>query len=156
MKRSRIFGYSALTLIVIAGIILAVLGALGYLTPHRPSGGGGAPIIPGGANMTATIAELYDIEPMFGLCVEGKPRTFDGVKYMLRTACQVTTCEDTIVATYFYPDGTSNRTTRTVGNSGLYHNPPTNPDKIPTSAKIELYTGANLENTYNINIPSSC
>ena len=159
MKKYRVFGYSAVTLVIIAGIILAVLGALGYLSPHKP-GPRGPPVIHGGVNTTGDFATLDNIKPMWGLCMSGTPKTFDGVQYHLKSVCESPTCEVIVKATYTYPDGTTDVTSKTWGDSGLYHNPPANATIIPSSAQVQVYTdsksGTVLQNTYDISIPSRC
>jgi hypothetical protein len=159
MKRGRIFGYSAITLVIIAGIILAVLGALGYLTPRKP-GPRGRPVIRGGVNMGGDFATVDNVRPMWGLCMNGTPKTFDGVQYHLQTVCESPSCQVIVKATYTYPDGSTDVTSKTWGDSGLYHNPPTDVTKIPNSAYVEIYTdsksGMVLQNTQTISIPSSC
>lgn len=155
MERGRAFGYLGITLFIIAGIILAVLGALGYLTPKS----GGGPLVPG-TPTTATFATLDNIKPMWGLCVSGSPKTFNGVEYHLQSACEDPSCQVIVKATYTYADGTTDVTSKTWGDSGLYHNPPTDATNIPDSAQLQVYTdsvsGTVLQNTYNVQIPSNC
>jgi hypothetical protein len=155
MKKGRIFGYSAITIVILLTIILAVLGALGYLTPRKPSSPG-LPVIHGGVNVKTNLSQLYDIRPMWGVCMGGSPKTFNGVQYRLQSACESPTCQVEINATYVYSDGTTDVTTRTVGDSGLYHNPPSDVFKIPTSAHVEVYANSNLQNTYDVPISPSC
>ena len=159
MKRSRIAGYSVLTLVVIAGIILAVLGALGYITPKRPSGG--PMVITGGTTGSLNEVQVTDISPMWGNCLKGQPTTFDGVEYRLQSVCESPTCEVKVDATYVYPDGSTDMTSRLLGNSGWYHNPPTNPSKLPHSASIQVSSvstsGTVPQGSYSISIsPPSC
>jgi len=159
MKRSRIAGYSVLTLVVIAGIILAVLGALGYLTPkHSPKR---PMVITGGTTGDLNEVQVTNIAPMWGNCLKGGASAFDGVEYRLQSVCEAPTCEVKVDATYVYPDGSTDTTSRLLGNSGWYHNPPTNPSKIPKSASIQVSSvstsGTVPQGSYSIDIsPPSC
>jgi hypothetical protein len=148
--------YLGIALLVIVGIILAVLGALGYLTPKHPSPKS-PPAFSGGTTGDLNTVQTTDIQPMWGPCIKGGATSFDGVEYRLQTVCEAPTCSVRVDATYVYPDGTTDVTSRTFGNSGWYHNPPTNPMKLPVSATLHVFADSVPQGTYNLAItPPSC
>lgn len=153
MKRNLIFGYSFLTVTIITAIIVGVLAGLGYFIPKGSSGG---PVFPAGTNTDLTEIQLTEIKPMWGTKISGGLNSLLGVQYRAFTVCQVTACQVEIVATYLYPDGTTDVTTRTFGNSGYYHNPTNNPTKIPLSVRLDAYSISKgqrwLQSSYTVNI----
>jgi hypothetical protein len=148
----KVWRYSVITLVVIVGIILAVLGALGYLTPKSssPSGTPTNPAIPISPGIFLT-----NIQPIWGC--SGSSPTFGGLEFNLSTTCTSPTCENVITAEYKYARGVDSEV-RSVGASGWYHVPPSNSNEIPLSAKLQLTTVNNgvtkVQGSYDVNIPT--
>lgn len=117
-KWGRIVSITALVVIVITGIVVGVLFAVGVLHTHKSSGTSPTPTNNSGNVINPGYVQIYNVKNMGGECVPPGPcQGSTGIGYSFQSDCfakngDIDACSTVIDFGLAYPDGTTATSTR--------------------------------------------